>query len=71
MTTSLPLATKDTPKLATRQSALSVEVVKQYPGPVQVTRRVRVMVPGKHFPQLASVGCTGSRMERNCPANPL
>ena len=29
-----------------------VDVVKQYPGLVQVTRKVRVQVPGKHFPSL-------------------
>ena len=29
-----------------------VQAIKQYPGQQQVTRRVRVMVPGKHFPQL-------------------
>ena len=29
-----------------------VVAVKQYPGQQQVTRRVRVKVPGKHFPQL-------------------
>ena len=27
-----------------------VTAVKQHPGPVQVTRRVKVKVPGKHFP---------------------
>ena len=46
---SLPLA-KLPPK--TKQLALNVEVVKQHPGLVQVTRRVQVQVPGKHFPQL-------------------
>ena len=30
-----------------------VTAIKQYPGPVQVTRRVKVKVPGKHFPQLS------------------
>ena len=29
-----------------------VTAVKQYPGQVQVTRSVKVKVPGKHFPQL-------------------
>jgi hypothetical protein len=29
-----------------------VEAIKQYPGMVQVTRKVKVDVPGKHFPQL-------------------
>ena len=34
--------------------ALGVEVIRQYPGQVQVTRRVRVKVPGRHFPQLST-----------------
>ena len=34
------------------QNTLSFEVIKQYPGPQQVTRCVRVLVPGKHFPNL-------------------
>lgn len=34
------------------QTALPVEIIKQHPGQVQVTRKVRVLVPGKHFPQL-------------------
>ena len=29
-----------------------VEHIKQHPGPVQVTRKVVVDVPGKHFPGL-------------------
>ena len=39
------------PPKSTQQS-LEVERIKQYPGPVQVTRAVKVKVPGKHFPQL-------------------
>ena len=35
----LPIAKLPT---KTTQTALSIEVVKQYPGPVQVTRRVKV-----------------------------
>ena len=34
------------------QNKMSVEVIRQYAGPVQVTRRVWVRVPGKHFPGL-------------------
>ena len=37
---------------ATTQSALQVDVIKQYGGLVTVQRRVKVKVPGKHFPQL-------------------
>ena len=39
----LPLAT--TAPKATKQTALSVEIIKQHPGLVQVTRRVKVRVP--------------------------
>ena len=35
-----------------RQTALSVEVIKQWPGQLQVDRRVVVQVPGRFFPQL-------------------
>ena len=31
-----------------------VIAIRQHPGPVQVTRRVKVQVPGKHFPQLSA-----------------
>jgi hypothetical protein len=34
------------------QTSLDVEVIKQYPGRVQVERKVKLRVPGKHFPQL-------------------
>ena len=34
------------------QGTLTVDVIKQYPGPQQVARAVKVNVPGKHFPQL-------------------
>ena len=30
-----------------------VTAIKQHPGSVQVTRRVKVKVPGKHFPALS------------------
>jgi hypothetical protein len=40
------------PGKATTQTALEVEIIKQYPGPQQVQRAVKVNVPGKHFPQL-------------------
>ena len=29
-----------------------VTAIKQHPGPVQVSRNVKVKVPGKHFTQL-------------------
>ena len=31
-----------------------VTAIKQHPGPVQVSRSVKVKVPGKHFPQLSA-----------------
>ena len=37
---------------AAQQNMTEVERIKQYPGQVQVTRAVKVNVPGKHFPQL-------------------
>ena len=45
----------EAPPAATRplmQSALSVDVVKQYAGQLQVDRRVIVNIPGKFFPSL-------------------
>ena len=49
------------------QQQLAVAVIKQYPGPVQVARAVKVNVPGKHFPQLQSaeqkVGYEGTAVE--------
>ena len=33
---------------------MSVDHIKQYPGPVQVTHSEYVTVPGKHFPQLTT-----------------
>jgi hypothetical protein len=33
------------------QPELAVERIKQYPGHVQAARKVKVQVPGKHFPQ--------------------
>ena len=30
-----------------------MDIFKQYPGPVQAARKVKVKVPGKHFPGLA------------------
>ena len=35
-------------------NGLGFEVIKQYPGTLQVTRRVKVKVPGKHFPSLSA-----------------
>ena len=49
----MPSRPKDTgPVAAAVQSSLCVDVIKQYPGPQQVKRAVKVGVPGKHFPNL-------------------
>ena len=37
-----------------RQEQMLVDHIRQHPGPVQVTRRMKVRVPGKHFPGLAA-----------------
>jgi hypothetical protein len=34
------------------QQSLEVERIRQHPGQQQVSRAVKVSVPGKHFPQL-------------------
>ena len=39
---------------AMSQGLLDVERIRQYPGQIQVARRVKVQVPGKHFPQLTT-----------------
>ena len=36
------------------QGTLEVERIRQYPGQIQVVRRVQVRVPGKHFPSLTA-----------------
>ena len=53
---SLPLAT--TAPKATKQTALSVEVIKQHPVLVQVTRRVKVRVPTSSRKNLYCFYCT-------------
>ena len=40
------------PPAAMIQPSLSVDVIKQHPGPQSAARHVKVMVPGKFFPQL-------------------
>ena len=36
------------------QGLLDVERIRQYLGQIQVARRVKVQVPGKHFPPLTA-----------------
>ena len=62
---STPAATAAAPK-TTKQTALSVDVVKQYPGQLQVDRRVVVNIPGKFFPQL-----TGAEQAAFYPGEPV
>ena len=38
--------------MAAAANALGFDVIKQHPGPVQALRKVKLKVPGKHFPQL-------------------
>jgi hypothetical protein len=40
--------------MPTTQDSLTFEQIRQHPGAVQVTRKVVVSVPGKHFPQLTA-----------------
>ena len=59
----------EAPPAATRpqkQSALSIDVVKQYPGQLQVDRRVVVQIPGKFFPSL-----TGAEQAALYPGEPV
>eukprot|EP00966_Prymnesium_polylepis_P058085 1345385-Prymnesium_polylepis.1 len=39
---------------AMSQGLLNVERIRQYLGQIQVARRVKVQVPGKHFPPLTA-----------------
>ena len=40
--------------MAAAQRSSSSERIHQYPRPVQAQRKVRVKVPGKHFPGLVA-----------------
>ena len=43
---------KPTSTQNTTLQTMGMDVIKQYPGPLTVSRAVKVDVPGKHFPQL-------------------
>ena len=47
-----PHSTMTSPAPPLSQQRMHVDVIKQHTGPVQVTRRVQVDIPGKHFPGL-------------------
>ena len=36
------------------QTTLGIRIIKQYPGRLQADRKVKVKVPGKHFPGLST-----------------
>ena len=51
----------------TTLQSMGMDVIKQYPGPLTVSRAVKVDVPGKHFPQLTgaeqNASYTGTAVE--------
>ena len=48
----MPPAKKTSSAQNTTLQSMGMDVIKQYPGPLTVSRAVKVDVPGKHFPQL-------------------
>ena len=48
----MPPAKKTSSAQNTTLQSTGMDVIKQYPGPLTVSRAVKVDVPGKHFPQL-------------------
>ena len=48
----MPPAKKTSSVQNTTLQSMGMDVIKQYPGPLTVSRAVKVDVPGKHFPQL-------------------
>ena len=53
---------KPTSTQSTTLQTMGMDVIKQYPGPLPVSRAVKVDVPGKHFPQL-----TGAEQNASYP----
>ena len=49
---------------AAGQGRLVMDVIKQYPGPAQAQRKVRVKVPAKHFLYFLQLSSTESRRSR-------
>lgn len=68
------MAAQPEPVAMAVQPELGFEVIKQHPGPVQVSRKVLVNVPGKHFPNLQAAeqrreyvpGVPGTPIEYSC-----
>ena len=58
---------KPTSTQNTTLQTMGMDVIKQYPGPLTVSRAVKVDVPGKHFPQLTgaeqNASYTGTAVE--------
>ena len=63
----MPPAKKTSSAQNTTLQSMGMDVIKQYPGPLTVSRAVKVDVPGKHFPQLTgveqNVSYTGTAVE--------
>ena len=66
-TAPMPPAKKTSSAQHTTLQSMGMDVIKQYPGPLTVSRAVKVDVPGKHFPQLTgveqNVSYTGTAVE--------
>ena len=60
------MAAQPEPVAMAVQPELGFEVIKQHPGPVQVSRKVLVNVPGKHFPNLQA-----AEQRREYPGTPI
>ena len=63
----MPPAKKTSSAQNTTLQSMGMDVIKQYPGPLTVSRAVKVDVPGKHFPQLTgaeqNASYTGTAVE--------
>ena len=63
----MPPAKKTSSAQHTTLQSMGMDVIKQYPGPLTVSRAVKVDVPGKHFPQLTgaeqNASYTGTAVE--------
>ena len=63
----MPPAKKTSSTQNTTLQTMGMDVIKQYPGPLTVSRAVKVDVPGKHFPQLTgaeqNASYTGTAVE--------
>ena len=55
----MPPAKKTSSEQNTTLQSMGMDVIKQYPGPLTVSRAVKVDVPGKHFPQLTGADREG------------